>query len=96
MQEHRRQPRMKTYKSGRIIFNDGRSTLDCILRNLSGSGAKLSFSQVPAIPDTFKVTFSDGSTRSCSVAWRKSLDVGVSFLSADNATMTASEPGGNP
>ncbi|WP_082480276.1 MULTISPECIES: PilZ domain-containing protein [unclassified Rhizobium] len=96
MTELRRQPRMKTYKFGRVIFNDGRSTVDCILRNISDHGAKLSFNVVPAIPDRFRLTFSDGTTRSCSVAWRKSLDVGVSFMSVEDAPVTAPHTGETP
>lgn len=41
MDEHRRQPRLRTLKSGKIVFNKKSSVLDCTIRNLSGTGACL-------------------------------------------------------
>lgn len=79
MEERRSRPRMKTFKSGRLVFHDGRSTLDCVVRNFSEGGAKLSFNQVAAIPDEFQISLSDGTKKNCRIVWRKSLDVGVSF-----------------
>ncbi|NHT76424.1 PilZ domain-containing protein [Rhizobiaceae bacterium CRRU44] len=79
MEEHRHRPRMRTFKSGRLVFNEGSSTLDCVVRNISDGGAKLSFNQVAAIPDVFQISLSDGAKKTCRIVWRKSLDVGVSF-----------------
>ena len=33
--DHRKAQRRHTLKGGRIVFNNGRSTFDCIVRNLS-------------------------------------------------------------
>jgi hypothetical protein len=42
MQEERRKlHRSRTLKGGRIVTNDGHSTFDCTVRNLSDEGAKL-------------------------------------------------------
>lgn len=88
MEEKRKSPRVRTFKGGRLVFNDGRSTLDCVVRNISEGGAKLSFNQVAAIPDVFDITI-DGTSRPCRIVWRKSLDVGVSFEAAGQAAEAA-------
>ena len=45
--------RRSTLKGGKIVFNAGRSTIDCTVRNLSATGAKLQVNSVVGIPDTF-------------------------------------------
>ena len=39
--EKRREPRTRTLKTARIVFNDGGSVIDCVVRNLSSQGALL-------------------------------------------------------
>src|ERR1700716_1146587 len=36
----KRELRTHTLKTARIVFNDGRSVIDCVVRNLSSRGAK--------------------------------------------------------
>ena len=77
--DHRMVPRRTTLKGGRIVFNAGRSTVDCTVRNLSAKGAKLQVASVVGIPDTFDLLL-DGSTRQpCKVAWRRLKEIGVEF-----------------
>jgi hypothetical protein len=77
--ENRLVPRHRTLKGGRIVFNAGRSTIDCTVRNLSGKGAKLLVSSVVGIPDTFDLLL-DGHTRQpCRVIWRTLKELGVEF-----------------
>lgn len=89
MEENRRKPRMRTFKSGLLVFNEGRSTLDCVVRNISEGGAKLSFNQVADIPNVFHISLSDGAKKTCRIVWRKSLDVGVSFDAPEDAPATS-------
>lgn len=80
MSERRGSIRFKSLKAGRIILNNGQSTLDCTVRNLSDRGAKLSFAHVPAtVPQSFSIRFADGGKKLCSIRWRRSLDLGVMF-----------------
>ncbi|MDO8360795.1 MAG: PilZ domain-containing protein [Devosia sp.] len=77
--EHRVAQRRTTLKVGHIVFNNGRSTIDCTVRNLSAKGAKLLVASVVGIPDTFDLML-DGHTRQpCRVAWRRLKELGVSF-----------------
>ncbi len=77
--DKRTTPRQRTLKKGRIVFNDGRSTIDCLVRNLSAGGAKLEVTSSVGIPDDFDLVMADGLTKRCRVAWRKLTEIGVSY-----------------
>jgi hypothetical protein len=66
MAERRAVSRGRTLKSGRIVFNDGRSAIDCAVRNLSDGGACLEVASLVGIPETFTLTVDgDGTPRPC-------------------------------
>ena len=77
--ENRQSQRRTTLKGGRIVFNAGRSTIDCKVRNLSGKGAKLQVASVVGIPDTFDLMLDGHSRQPCRVAWRTLKELGVEF-----------------
>jgi hypothetical protein len=67
-------------KTGRIIFNRGRSSVDCVVKNLSKSGARLAVATVVGIPDAFFLSSADATgTQACRVVWRRLKEVGVKF-----------------
>ena len=78
--EHRSTQRRTTLKGGHIVFNGGRSTIDCTVRNLSRDGAKLIVASVIGIPDSFDLLLPNTTRQPCKVAWRKGKEVGVEFL----------------
>ena len=80
--EHRGVQRHRTLKGGRIVFNDGRSTIDCTVRNLSEAGAKLDVSSVVGVPERFDLAIGE-EMRRCRIAWRTSAQIGVEFLDGD-------------
>ncbi|MDH6265149.1 hypothetical protein M2360_000530 [Rhizobium sp. SG_E_25_P2] len=75
----RRAPRLRALKAGRIVFHHGGSTIDCTIRNLSATGAKIALEQALLAPDVFDLQFQDGTMRPCTVRWRKLTEIGVSF-----------------
>ena len=77
--ENRLIQRRSTLKGGRIVFNAGRSTIDCTVRNLSSKGAKLQVSSVVGIPDTFDLVLDGHARQPCRVAWRTLKELGVAF-----------------
>lgn len=79
MEERRTATRSRALKSGRVVTNNGHSTHDCMVRNLSAQGAKLVFETTIDIPDQFQLRLEDGVLRPCTVRWRKARDIGVSF-----------------
>ena len=72
--------RRRTLLAGKIIFNDRQSTLNCTVRNLSRSGARLVFGVIPACPDGFILELSDERRANCKVAYRDGLTLGVHFV----------------
>jgi len=81
--EHRTAQRRTTLKGGHIVFNGGRSTIDCTVRNLSRDGAKLQFASVIGIPDSFDLVLPNTTKQPCKVAWRKVKEVGVEFVAVN-------------
>ncbi len=76
--ERRAEVRHRTLKGGLIVFNGGRSTIDCRVRNLSPIGAKLEVAAILGIPDSFELAFG-GETLACRVIWRTLRELGVEF-----------------
>jgi hypothetical protein len=78
--EHRGAERRKTLKAGRIVFNAGRSTISCTIRNMSSKGAKLEVASVVGVPDTFDLVLAPHSNQPCRVKWRRLKELGVEFV----------------
>jgi len=80
MSEHRREIRQRTFLKGRIIFNKGASSMDCLVRDMSPSGARLSLSETTTLPDAFELYIpqKDKTYRS-TLAWRRLDSIGVTF-----------------
>jgi hypothetical protein len=80
MDENKRSDqRQRVLKSGRIVLDD-LNGFDCILRDVSTTGAKLIVKKPDDVPDTFRLLISaDSSIRPVKVMWRKPDSVGVHF-----------------
>lgn len=80
MDEHRRAARRRALKGAQIIFNDGASVIDCVVRDVSETGAKLKIPSPLGVPDTFTLSVQVDDIRyKCRVAWRRATEIGVSF-----------------
>ncbi|MFC3705421.1 PilZ domain-containing protein [Devosia honganensis] len=79
-EDNRAAQRHRTLKGARIVINDGFSTFDCTIRNLSGTGAKLQVASALGIPERFGLKLEDGRQFSCETAWRTDTEIGVRFL----------------
>lgn len=78
--DRRKSHRNRTLKGGRIVTNDGRSTFDCTVRNLSDEGAKLVVTSVIGLPHRFRLSIIDGRDFSCETIWHTETELGVRFL----------------
>lgn len=82
--ERRQALRHRTLLGGRIEFL-GRATFDCVIRNLSGTGAKISCAQHIALPDFFHlVILKRAERRRVRTIWRGDEVVGLEFLEDDD------------
>jgi hypothetical protein len=80
MDENKRiDQRQKVLKSGRIILDDLHG-VECTVRDVSATGAKLLVKKTDDLPDQFRLLLSaDSSIRPVKVMWRKSDSIGVHF-----------------
>ena len=78
--EQRLQPRRNTMIVATIVFDNGRTRLDCVIRNLSEGGTKLEFATVRGIPQAFDLLVPGHRPQTCRVAWRALKEMGVQFV----------------
>ncbi len=83
MEERRHKDRQRTLKSGKIVFNDKRSVVDCLIRNLSGSGACLQINSANGIPEKFELQIQGTrNLRPCRTVWVTDTRLGIEFSDA--------------
>ncbi len=79
MVETRIAPRHRVSKAGTIEFVGSRP-VDCVVRNLSLTGAALEISSPVRIPENFVLVVpDDGLQLACRIVWRKEYRIGVAF-----------------
>jgi hypothetical protein len=78
--ERRTLSRSRTYLEARIAYNHRFSTMDCFVRNLTQSGAKIVFSDLASIPGEFDISIGwQGESRRARVVWRTKSEAGIQF-----------------
>jgi hypothetical protein len=77
MESKRGAPRQRILKPGRIEFNG--SAIDCVVRNISDTGAAVEVTSQLGIPAEFNLQISGSGRRPCQVMWRRKNRIGVAF-----------------
>ena len=78
--ENRRLSRARTVLGARAVFNKGLSVVDGYVRDISDTGARLSFDQAIGIPDQFTLEIPKrGLAHKAHVRWREGHLLGVQF-----------------
>jgi hypothetical protein len=81
-EENRVTRRQRVLKQGKILLSNDKTVIDCTLRDLSETGAKLLCGDPGAIPNEFRLVLTaDRSMRDVKVMWRRPDQVGVRFTS---------------
>jgi hypothetical protein len=84
MPEARRSERVRAFLGAKIIYNNRTSIVDCVIRNISTSGAKLALACSLPIPGEFELQIPQ---KRCSyrarLVWRDTESAGVEFIAAD-------------
>lgn len=71
---------MRTFKGGSIIFGLVPG-IDCVIRNLSDTGASIEVASPVGIPDDFTLLIRPETIkRHCRVEWRLANRIGVQFI----------------
>ena len=79
MNEKRNAPRRRILKAGTISFGAA-AGIDCVVRNLSETGALLAVESSVGVPNTFTlVVLSEKLKRKVEVKWRRARSIGVAF-----------------
>jgi hypothetical protein len=83
MPEQRKDLRRRVIYGGVLTFNDGCSTMDCVVRNFSSKGAKVEITGNANIPDHLAIAIK----RKCQVfsarvIWRSEREAGLAFIPA--------------
>src|SRR5262245_60436741 len=83
MEERRKEARVSTLKSGKIVFDNKLPAIDCLIRNLSESGACLQVNSTKGLPDGFGLLI-DGAEEALSsrVVWITDTRLGIEFGAA--------------
>ncbi len=79
-EERRKHPRKRVLRRARIVYGNGHVAIDCILLDISESGALLKTSGLYPLPERFKLHVDDGQIREVGVCYRAPEATGVRFL----------------
>ncbi len=78
--ERRSTPRSRVLKGAKVIIGQS-SVIDCVVRNVTNTGARIRIPNTVDLPEVFDLTFDGGySFRSCQVKWRSITETGVQFV----------------
>ena len=81
MDDRRSSQRWRTVLKGRIVFNNRCSILDCTIRDLSDTGARIYFADISEIPPEFELEIPNRGVRVPGrVMWSRGANHGVMFL----------------
>lgn len=77
----RTEPRHKVLRKGKITFGNGAFEVECQLRDLNTTGAKLKLSGDVTVPSSFEITiYPEKMTKTAQVCWRDELMLGIRFV----------------
>ena len=84
MSERRRHTRHKSFLRGYIYYNNRRSAVDCLVRDVSEAGARLIFSSAVTVPDYVDLYIPQREQMlRAHVQWRKGEEMGVTLVDVE-------------
>lgn len=87
-----RSERVRTILGARAVFNGGRSSIDCQIRNISETGARIALTEGLSLPGSFDLEIpSRNKTHRVLLRWRTKEAAGVQFI--DDSVKAAVEQG---
>jgi len=79
MIEKRAVPRHRVLKRGTLAFSGG-GGLDCTVRNISQTGARIDIASPVGVPEVFTLVIeADDFMRRCRAVWSSERQIGVAF-----------------
>lgn len=80
--ERRARHRRTLLRDAKILYRNRSCFMDCVIVNISESGAKLRPADMPLCPDEFSLQLHGGYFLDCEVVWRRQSVLGVRFVSS--------------
>lgn len=78
--DRRSSARPRVLRRGLVVFANGRSTVQCVVLDLTGTGARLRLDAWLGIPNRFDLRIDNGPTQVAEVCYRDLEVAGVRFL----------------
>ncbi len=79
--ERRRSPRHRTLKGALVVFGNRQRVLDCLIRNVSDGGAKISLESTRDVPETFELLVPrEHVIVSARAVWRTDHEIGLETI----------------
>lgn len=77
----RRERRSRAFKSGKLIYGGfNAAVVDCLIIEMSDTGARVETSVMMNVPETLALRFSDGTERQVRRSWARGNEIGFEFL----------------
>ena len=82
--------RGRTFLTGKVIFNFGQSTIDCVVRRITDDGASIELESGLGVPEHFQLSIaSERALLPCKLVWQSEKQLGVTFETRQTADATA-------
>lgn len=93
MSDKRSTPRLRSFLKGRVVFNGGQNSLECLIRDISSTGARLEVSANVTLPDRFDL-YLPHRDETCKVhsQWRRGSQLGIAFDHIESAPAAPPQP----
>ncbi len=93
-QNMRSAERIRSFLRAQIIFNNRMCTIDCIIKNISATGARIALNDTMAVPTEFDLYIPQKSRgHHARLVWRDKDAIGVEFTDPQTTTAaSAAEP----
>jgi hypothetical protein len=80
-QNRRRMPRKRTLQRGKIIYGEGAFTLDCLIRDISGKGARITVDKGISMPmHVYLIDLQSGMAYAAEISYIRAPSFGLNFL----------------
>lgn len=79
MEQHRASQRRRQLKSGKLIFNDEASVIDCVVRDISDHGAGIKCDTASHVPKDVVLKMANGDMYDAEVVWQTPNQLGLRF-----------------
>ena len=71
--------RRRVLKAAQIVYDGGQTVIECMIRDISDTGAKIDTETALALPAAFSVVLPDGARRPARLVWQNANLLGIRF-----------------